>query len=145
MYRLQRSLWYLPDPRGAGHVETFQFNSSVCVCVCSFKAFYCAKLIVPQSLGLGIWRLRDFWPWGLGDWGIWGLGDLEIWGFGDWGIGGLEDWRIREQEDWGIGRRGWDILMGHFYKTFWWGILIRNFDEIFWWHILIRYFDDRFL
>ena len=60
----------LPDPRGAGHVEAFQFLC-VCACVrarvCSFIVFYCAKLIVPQSLGLGIWGLEDLGIGGLGE------------------------------------------------------------------------------
>ena len=44
---------YLPDPRGAGHVDGFQFMS-VCLCL-----FYYAKLIALQSLGLGIGGLGD--------------------------------------------------------------------------------------
>ena len=44
---------YLPDPRGAGHVDGFQFLS-VCLCL-----FYYAKLIALQSLGLGIWGSGD--------------------------------------------------------------------------------------
>ena len=45
------------------------------------------ELIVPQSLGLAICRLRDLGIRVLGNLGIWGFGDWGIWGLGDWGIG----------------------------------------------------------
>ena len=50
---------------------------SVCLCVCGsvhLILFYYAKLIAPQSCGLGIWGFGDLGIGGLGDWGIGGLG-----------------------------------------------------------------------
>ena len=72
LYILEQFLFilYLMDPRGAGHVEAFQFLSlcacvcmSVCLCVCvsgAFIVFYSATFIVAQSLVMG-WGVTFGW------------------------------------------------------------------------------------
>ena len=51
---------FLPDPRGAGHVEAFQFLS-VCVCVCE-----CVSVCSLNLFGLVRLGLRDLGIGGLG-------------------------------------------------------------------------------
>ena len=76
------SMLWLPDPRGAGHVEAFQFLSvrvSVCVSVCSLYLFGLVRLGLRDLgiVGLGYndgWLMMDDGWWMMDD-GWWMMDD----------------------------------------------------------------------